>query len=350
MGSVLHPFHLRGDIGLERLTRHLLLFILIAIACYAGLVLFANWRKFWAALLLFPLSYVPLLLSLACLNYVLRYFRWQIYLKALGIRLDSWRSFQIFMAGLTMTITPGKAGEALKAHLLKREGEHPWSMGLPVVFAERLTDLMGLVVLVALGLKVLPVGGGVVVSGVAICVLLVVFSLQPAVFRTIVRLLGRLPAMARRSEALLEMHGNIKLLLTPRLIFVALLISCVAWFAECLVLYFVVSINQGPASWLQATFIYALSTLAGALSILPGGLVATEGSMTGLLLLFGLERTQGAMVTLVVRLCTLWFAVFLGMVFLLFLQREALRGRRFSAPERDFSMRATEGFHTRNSD
>lgn len=88
-------------------------------------------RKFWSGLLAFPLYYVPLLLALAFLNYLLRYFRWHIYLKALGIPLDSWKSFQIFMAGLTMSITPGKVGEALKAHLLRKEGDNPWSIGLP---------------------------------------------------------------------------------------------------------------------------------------------------------------------------------------------------------------------------
>ena len=72
---------------------------------------------------------------------------------------------------------------------------------------------------------------------------------------------------------------------------------------------------------MEATFVYALSTLAGAFSLLPGGLIVTEGSMTGLLRLFGVELSRGALVTLIVRLCTLWFAVFIGMIFLYLCER-----------------------------
>jgi len=42
--------------------------------------------------------------------------------------------------------------------------------------------------------------------------------------------------------------------------------------------------------------------------------------MAGLLHLFGVEMSRGTMVTLVVRLCTLWFAVVIGMSFLFFLE------------------------------
>jgi len=195
-------------------------------------------------------------------------------------------------------------------------------MGLPVVFVERLTDLMGVVLLVTIGLKALPAGKDVVLLGMVICLLLVLVFAQPTFFRGMVRVLGKLPKMAEQSKRLLEMHGNVRGLMAPKPMLVTVVISCIAWFSECLVLYFAMSACQGEANWLQATFIYALSTLAGALSILPGGLVVTEGSMTGLLLLSGLERNQAVLVTMIVRFCTLWLAVFLGMVFLFFLQRE----------------------------
>jgi uncharacterized protein (TIRG00374 family) len=313
--------------ALERIGRHLLSFTLMGLAVYVGLIFLVQGKEFRDALQSFSLINIPLLLSLACLNYVLRYGRWQIYLRALDIRINPWRSFQIFMAGLTMTVTPGKAGEAMKAHLLSREGDFPWSMGLPVVFAERLTDLLGVVVLVALGLKVLPVSRGVVLVGAGLCTLLIVVFTHPALFKKAVRLLGRIPKMAGPSQKMLDLHANIKQLLAWRLLAAGVAISCLAWFAECLVLFFVQDAFPGRMGLLQAVFTYALATLAGALSILPGGLVATEGSMTGLLIFFGMGGHQGALTTIIVRLCTLWFAVLLGMVFLFFLRRQ----QRFQA-------------------
>ena len=302
--------------------RHLIVFAIIGAGCYSGLALFGQRTQTWAALKSFPLTHLPWLLGLASLNYFLRYLRWQIYLHALGITIGYWKSLQIFLAGLTMTVTPAKLGEALKAHLLEgRVGNH-WSKGLCIVFTERLTDLMGVVILVAIGLTVLPVGREWVFLGAGLCLFLVVVSVHPGLFSTAVRLLGKLPRMGNLSLNLLEMHENVRRLMAPRLITVALPLSCAAWFAECLILYYALPALGGKISGLQATFTYALSTLAGALSFLPGGLVVTEGSMTGLLLLSGLEQSLAVSATFVVRLCTLWFAVFLGLVFLLILQRK----------------------------
>lgn len=49
-----------------------------------------------------------------------------------------------------MTLAPGKGGELIKPYLLKGHG---CDMGrtTPVVLAERLTDLVGMVVLVLIG-------------------------------------------------------------------------------------------------------------------------------------------------------------------------------------------------------
>ena len=51
----------------------------------------------------------PLALALTALNYLIRFGRWELYLARVGIDVPRGRSFAIFVAGLTMTITPGKA-------------------------------------------------------------------------------------------------------------------------------------------------------------------------------------------------------------------------------------------------
>ena len=321
MGGFFYIDSVRGAIGLERFGRHALTFAIIGIICYAGLAFTGRFREFREALESFPLSWIPPLLALAALNYLLRYLRWHIYMKTLGVNIGYWRDFKIFMAGLAMSVTPGKAGEALKAHLLRKDTNKPWSVGLPAVFAERLTDLMGVVILVILGLSSLPIGRGVAVLGMVICIgFFLVFS-RPAFLRPLIRLIGKIPGMANRCESLLEMQLNVHRLLSLRLLFVSLGISVVAWFSECLVLYYALIASGGESNLMEATFVYALSTLAGAFSLLPGGLIVTEGSMAGLLRLFGVELTQGALVTLIVRLCTLWFAVFIGMIFFFLCER-----------------------------
>ena len=99
-------------------------------------------------------------------------------------------------------------------------------------------------------------------------------------------------------------------------ILIALALSAAAWFGECLA-FFLVLLGFGlDPTWtllLQATLIYGGASLFGAITLLPGGVGATEGSMTSLVqVLIGLSATVASAATLLVRVCTLWFAIIIG--------------------------------------
>jgi len=72
-----------------------------------------------------------------------------------------------------------------------------------------------------------------------------------------------------------------------------------------------------------ATLIYATTTVAGALSFLPGGLLVTEGTMTLFLVEAsrGVDQPTAVAATILIRLATLWFAVVIGILALLILRR-----------------------------
>ena len=58
-----------------------------------------------------------------------------------------------------------------------------------------------------------------------------------------------------------------------------------------------------------------IATIFGAVTMLPGGLGVTEGSMTGLLVLLGkMQKAPAFAATMLVRVCTLWFGVTIGVV------------------------------------
>ena len=105
-------------------------------------------------------------------------------------------------------------------------------------------------------------------------------------------------------------------LMGARVLVSTLLLSIVAWGLEAVGTWLILGGFAGvTASLGEATFIYAFSTVAGALTMLPGGLIATESSMIALL-----ELTTGLVpsgeiasaATLLVRFATLWFGVALG--------------------------------------
>jgi uncharacterized protein (TIRG00374 family) len=80
--------------------------------------------------------------------------------------------------------------------------------------------------------------------------------------------------------------------------------------------------------------IYAGTTIAGALSFLPGGLGITEGAMAVWLVrgAAGLDRSSAVDAALLTRLATLWFAVGLGLICLACARRLVRARRRGAGP------------------
>src|SRR5207249_4789587 len=94
------------------------------------------------------------------INYLLRFLKWELYLRRLGVRIPLSDSFLIFLSGFSLTVTPGKVGEVLKSYLLREAHGVPMARTAPIVVAERLTDLVALALLAVVGVGTLLRGAG----------------------------------------------------------------------------------------------------------------------------------------------------------------------------------------------
>ena len=122
-------------------------------------------------------------------------------------------------------------------------------------------------------------------------------------------------------------------------------LGLLAWFAEGCGLWLVLRGLDTTVSIGQAASIYAVATLIGAITMLPGGLVGTEGSMIALLQQLDLTKTSASAATFIIRVCTLWFAVLIGVLALLYVQvfmsRKIAQGVEPISPYRDISGQAS---------
>ncbi len=304
------------------LVRRLFLPLALAVVVLVGLMIYADAREVLARIREFDLSLVLPILGLSLVNYVLRFVRWNVYLKRLDLRLSTWRSLLVFLVGFVLTITPGKVGELGKAWLVREMGGGPARRAVAAVLAERLTDLLGVFVLACLGSFAFPGMARVAWIGLAVTAAGTAVLAWPGVVNPWVSLLGRIHFLESRIAILVDIQDYLRRLLTPGLLAAGLLLSIVAWGAEGLGFALVVGVYAPDASWLAGIVNYSLARLAGGLAMLPGGLVATEGVLTALLGSQGLEASAAASATLIVRAATLWFAVVLGLAALPFTFRE----------------------------
>lgn len=291
--------------------------IACAAALYLAWCLWTGWESILQALSAFRWWILPLCLALAFLNYFIRYLKWHYYLTILEIPLPRLVSFQVFLAGLVMSATPGKIGEVFKSYLVKEINGTPMSRSAPIIAAERFTDFIAFVLMALLGVTLLPNGGLVFSVSIGIIVIiLVLVSWRPAAEALIGRL-ARLPVTGRHIEKIHTAYESIYRLIAPRPLFWATSVSLISWFFEGVSFYWILWGFGQTLPLTSVVFIYAFATIVGALFMTPGGIGPTEGAMGGMLiLLFQIPAGTAASATLIVRICTLWYAVAVGLLVL----------------------------------
>lgn len=308
--------------------------ILISVAFGAVVFLafsvYADFDKLIRAFGEFNWAYFPLVLLLSFGNYIVRFFKWEYYRKILDIQLPTKTSFLIFMTTFVMSVTPGKMGELLKSYLLKEENGTPISRSAPIVVAERLTDFISVVLLCIAGAFVFDYGKGLIL-GVGVVFLLGVGVISSRrLSLSMISVLGKTKLLKNVTDKVHMAYESIYTLVRPRPLLMMTMASAFAWFLECLGLYVVLKVYSGltniEVSLLSAVFIYGFSTLVGSIAMLPGGLGATEASLTGLLLLLKIPKDISVASTFIIRVATLWFAVIIGIVSVYFYQKHSSKG------------------------
>jgi len=287
---------------------------------WIALTIYADLDDLIDAFAQFNWAWAPLILACTLTNYFFRYWKWEYYTATLNIRPARKDNLIIFFTAFTMAVTPGKFGEVLKSYLLKRVNGTPIRVSAPIVVAERLTDFIGLVLLLIVGAYVFDISRIAVIAFAAFFALVTMLLAWRRGSLAVIEFFGRLPMLSRFLEHARSAYDSMYVMLRPRPLLVAVLLSVVAWFFECFGYYLVLHVFDTPPTVLKATFIYAFSTVVGAISMLPGGLGTTEGSLTGLAQLAGVSQDFAVASTFIIRSATLWFAVLIGIVVTLLFQ------------------------------
>lgn len=293
----------------------------LAFVVMTAIALYADVPQMLGALARFRWEFLPLILALTLFNYICRFFKWQYYLKRLKIDVPWVKSLLIFISGLSMAITPGKVGELLKSYLLKRSTGSPISYTSPVIIAERLSDGIAMLLLATTGLILYRFGWELLLLFLILGMAAITVIQNRSLSMAILAYGERLPLVSRISHLTRTFYESAYTLLQWQPLLLAVSIGVISWSGECIALFLVytgLGIAPTPDLLIKSTFILSVSSLIGSASGLPGGLGSADGSMLGLTrLLVTTSATLGGAATLLIRLCTLWFGIGLGVSALL---------------------------------
>lgn len=307
---------------LHGMRGRILFSVALTLAVLIGLSLFADSRKLATALRDFRWPLLVPILLLTLYNYLCRFIKWQYYLRLIGVRgLPTGLSARIFLSGFAMAVTPGKVGEVIKSLLLKEVTGTPIAETAPIILVERLTDGIAMLLLASIGLAVFHYGVPLLAT-IAVCSFLGIFILQrPRLMRRLIAVVVRVPLVGRVAQHLETFYASTYVLMSPKPLALAAIIGFFSWLGECAAFYLVL-VGLGFAGtshlFLTATFILAAATLIGSVSLLPGGLGVAEVSVTAMLLALltvaPMSHDVAVAATLLIRFCTLWFGVGIGVI------------------------------------
>jgi uncharacterized protein (TIRG00374 family) len=276
------------------------------------------------------LSIMPTLLGLSLLSYLVRYLRWYWLLSRAGNKTNVVSGYLAYLSGFAFTATPGKVGELLRIRYLAPQGVPPYRV-LAAFIYERAFDLIAVLLLSAFA-----------ISSKDAFVLALGFVV---IFLTVIGLAVLNPAWLTRASAYLRFHRQKKLArisitlrnglsgcriwATPLDVLVSLVFGVLSWSITSFSFVLLLSHLGVLIPTLSALAIYPLAMLAGAASMLPGGIGSTEATIVALLSLFEVSLGTATLAAIGIRFASLWFAVlcgFISLVTLEYLARKTEKG------------------------
>lgn len=307
---------------MEFLRKKIFVIIIFAGLLYLAFSVYSDFEKLLESFRSFNFILLPLVLFLSLLNYLVRFFKWNYYLRIINVQLAKRDSIIVFLSGFLMSITPGKLGELFKSYLIKRINGTSISKTAPVVLAERITDFLSLAILALIGSYFFDYGFIISLLMTIFLILIIMIITNKRIFEMFLTAISKINFLNERVSKFHQLFESTELLLKIKPLSFALVISIISWGFECLGYYLVITNFSAEISLLWSAFSYSFSTIVGAISMLPGGLGITEGSILIMLKNSGLELSDSTAITLITRASTLWFAVIIGMIaFLIFNHR-----------------------------
>jgi len=298
----------------SRLIRASIVSLAIASTLYFGAIVWSGRTAAWATFARIGEVTIVVGMLVAASGYLFRFARWQFALHRLGHSVPAGYSLRVYLAGLALTASPGKLGETVRSLLLLSRGVTP-ADSLGSFLADRLSDVLGICILAAFPLLlvgrdptfILILGSAIVLA--AALVRRVALKPDLPLPLPVARALMRFPAVARIGRGALRSWAY--LWSTPR-VAVFSLAAVVAYGLQGLVFWGFCNAAGFPIDAAVAIAIFALATLFGAASMLPGGLGAMEAALVYQLTAEGAAEPVAVAVAIATRVATLWLGIAIG--------------------------------------
>jgi uncharacterized protein (TIRG00374 family) len=298
----------------------LIVFGFIAISA----VLNEGFSNFVKAITSINFFYYGIALLIIFSSYLLRFPKWEYYLKKLRVKIPRRKNFIIYLSMYSMDITPGRWGRAVVSYTINKLTKVKFSKTFPAVVADIFTDFLGFAIICVF--FAFFVHKYILISLIITAILLLpfVFLYHEKPFTYLKSKLSRFRSMKSFFEVG-ELYFKNNKLLGKDAYWYSMLYTIPSMFLNGLSLYFVMlsfGVNVGINNIPTIVFIFASSLIFGMITGIPANLGVTDGAMLSALVAFfggiGVNFGLASLITIFFRIATVWFVEFFGFLALIY--------------------------------
>ena len=308
--------------GKKSLFDNLVIFAIIIIIFYIAILIYSDINAIADKISNIQIIYLPIIFSLTGIQLIILGIKYQRMLKKLGINIPLKEGIKIFIAGISLIATPGGAGTAIKSHILKKKYNAPLSKTLPTIFMERLTELIGTLIILSLFFYWTNLYESIlaIVFGFIFTFIMYLLISKNKTFNSLKVLLNKINRIKKLSASIDDSKESFLLLRKKDTFLEMIGWSFIAKLAYFFAVYFIFLSLNVDLGLLLSGQIYHTSLVLGSLSFLPSGIVVTESTMIAILLNHGIDFSLATLLVIFTRLVTTWTSTILGVITLKIIQ------------------------------
>jgi uncharacterized protein (TIRG00374 family) len=297
--------------------RNFLLVVVSMIVLYIVFLIVSDFNVIREKIFDFKTDYLPIILLLAPLSWVIVFFRWHFLLKNSNIIIPKKENFKIYMAGFAMSVTPGKVGELIKSQFLKSKYGVSRKNTLPIIISEYFYHMVGVLVVSIIGVYYFEFSLYIIILTSALIITTLTIISSETFFKKFVNLISKRNFLKKYVSPISDSHIILKKSTRGKIFIISSGLSIAFWLTEVLIVYFVfLSFNILNFEFFKIAAIYTTSLILGMLSFLPMGIGVVEGSLAGFLNYEGIDISIALTLVILIRIFTRWYGVIVGLIFM----------------------------------
>ena len=302
-----------------KLDNRLILVLVAVVGIYAIFLFISDYNIISEKISNFKTNYLPLILFFVSVSWIPLIIKWHLLLKNCEIYVPLKKSILVFFSGVAFEITPGQVGSLIKAQILKTSSNIPRIKTVPIIAVEKIYDLISAILASIVGIIILGIESYLIVIAILVLSIIFFFIYYRPASEIFFKRITKTKFFSKYIDNLSEFHAIFQKSTNVKIATICILLGVTYWFIISTAAYYILlAFDINVLDYLTVLAIYTTSILLGAISFIPAGIGITEGTIAGLLTLNGIDVSTALILSVMIRVLTLWYSIGVGFISLKF--------------------------------